>query len=97
MSRGVFIPRPETELLVDIAIARIRNMASRQPIRVVELGTGSGAISIAVASNVSGITSLATDISNVALGIAKRNAITHGTSNVRTSEATCTTRLYNIA
>ena len=81
VSRGVFIPRPETELLVDIAIARIRNMASRQPIRVVELGTGSGAISIAVASNVSGITSLATDISNVALGIAKRNAITHGVSD----------------
>ena len=81
VSRGVFIPRPETELLVDIAIARIRNMASRPPIRVVELGTGSGAISIAVASNVSGITSLATDISDIALGIAKKNAITHGVSD----------------
>tara|TARA_B100001123_G_scaffold59934_1_gene64765 strand:- start:2771 stop:3628 length:858 start_codon:yes stop_codon:yes gene_type:complete len=81
VSRGVFIPRPETELLVDIAIARIRNMASRPPIRVVELGTGSGAISIAVASNVSGITSLATDISDFALGIAKKNAMTHGVSD----------------
>ena len=81
VSHGVFIPRPETELLVDIAIARIRNVASRPPIRVVELGTGSGAISIALTSNVSGVTSLATDISNVALGVAKRNAITHGVAD----------------
>ena len=75
--RGVFIPRPETELLVDLAIQRIQNGPSKTPPAIVEVGTGCGAISIAIASNVNGISLCATDISNVALSLAKTNAYMH--------------------
>ncbi|PZC50035.1 MAG: release factor glutamine methyltransferase [Chloroflexi bacterium] len=74
---GVFIPRPETELLVDLAIQRIQNRPAQPTPAVVEVGTGCGAISIAIASNVSGVSLYATDISNVALSLAKTNADTH--------------------
>ena len=76
--RGVFIPRPETELLVDLAIDRIGNGTGHTPPTIVEVGTGCGAISIAIGSNVSGVSLCATDISNAALALAKTNADMHG-------------------
>lgn len=68
----VLIPRPETELLVEKAI---RWLTSRPEARsVADIGTGSGAIAVAIAMRVPGARIVATDISYNALKVAKRNA-----------------------
>jgi release factor glutamine methyltransferase len=69
---AVLIPRPETELLVEIAL---EHLAADQ--RVLELGTGSGAVAIAIARE-SGAAVTAVDVSVDALGLAKRNAAALG-------------------
>ena len=69
---GVLIPRPETELLVDIALAEISNRPGQ--IKILDLGTGSGAIALAVASAAPQSSVTATDQSPDALAIAALNA-----------------------
>ncbi len=69
---GVLIPRPETELLVDIALAEISNHSGQ--IKILDLGTGSGAIALAVASAAPQSSVTATDQSPDALAIATLNA-----------------------
>ncbi len=69
---GVLIPRPETELLVDIALGEIAKL--NQPTLILDLGTGSGAIALAIASAAPLATVIATDQSPEALGIARQNA-----------------------
>ena len=69
---GVLIPRPETELLVDIALGEISKL--NQNAKVLDLGTGSGAIALAIASTASLAAVIATDQSAEALAIAKQNA-----------------------
>ena len=64
------IPRPETELLVEIALDRLD---ARRPLRVADLGTGSGAIAAAVASERPGWSLIATDRSAPALAVARDN------------------------
>jgi release factor glutamine methyltransferase len=71
----VLIPRPETELLVEKAIAWLQ--ASPVRTTVADIGTGSGAIAVSIAANVPKITILATDISKEALEVAERNAEKH--------------------
>jgi release factor glutamine methyltransferase len=71
----VLIPRPETERLVELALERLPLGA---PARVLELGTGSGAIAIALASERPGLAIVATDVSEAALALARRNARDHG-------------------
>jgi release factor glutamine methyltransferase len=71
----VLIPRPETERLVELALERLPLGA---PGRVLELGTGSGAIAIALASERPGLGIVATDVSEAALALARRNARNHG-------------------
>jgi len=71
----VLIPRPETELLVELALERLPPGA---PASVLEIGTGSGAIAIALASERPGLAMVATDVSEAALAIAQRNARDHG-------------------
>jgi release factor glutamine methyltransferase len=68
---GVLVPRPETEVLVDVALELIDGV--ERPI-VVDLGTGSGAIALAIASKCPGAEVIATDISDEALAFARRNA-----------------------
>lgn len=70
---AVLIPRPETELLVDCAIPLLRNGG-----RVLDLGTGSGAIAIAIALNCPAARVFACDDSVIALDIARENARRHG-------------------
>jgi release factor glutamine methyltransferase len=67
VSGRVLIPRPETELLVEIAL-------ERQPATVLDLGTGSGAIALAIASELPGCEVTATDTSSGALALARANA-----------------------
>jgi release factor glutamine methyltransferase len=68
----VLIPRPETELLVETALAAIEAIAAP---RVLDLGTGSGAIAIAIASARDDAHVRAVDRSEAALGVAERNAV----------------------
>ena len=67
----VLIPRPETELVVELALSHLPREA---PARVLDLATGSGAIALAIAHERAGVTVLGTDISAAAIGIARRNA-----------------------
>ena len=69
---GVLIPRPETELLVEIALTEIAKL--NKHVRVLDLGTGSGAIALSIASAMPLASLIATDQSTEALAIAKQNA-----------------------
>ncbi len=72
----VLIPRPETETLVDRAIAWCRH-AQRPDTRVLDLGTGSGCIAIALLAQLRELRVVASDISTAALGLARKNGETH--------------------
>jgi len=67
---AVLVPRPETELLVERALA----LAPREQARVVDIGTGSGAIALALARERPGWQIVATELSAEALDVARRNA-----------------------
>ena len=79
---GVLIPRPETELLVDLGLDELRRTINRKnglneseySLTMLDLGTGSGAIALAIASSQPNVTVVATDASPAALEIAQRNA-----------------------
>jgi release factor glutamine methyltransferase len=68
---AVLIPRPETELLVDLAL-------ERQFTSVVDLGTGSGAVALAIKKNRPQCRVVAVEASAAALVVARRNAVRHG-------------------
>lgn len=72
---AVLIPRPETELLVERSLARLR---ARSAPRVLELGTGCGAVAIALAHARADADIWATDLSPEALVLAQENAARHG-------------------
>jgi release factor glutamine methyltransferase len=71
---GVFVPRPETELLAGLAVEEAQQQVSqgREPV-VVDLGTGSGAVALAVATEVPQARVHAVELSREALGWAERN------------------------
>ena len=68
----VLIPRPETELLVEKAIAWLHEFPERRV--VADVGTGSGAIAISIAVHVPNIKLMVSDLSSKALEVARRNA-----------------------
>lgn len=74
---SVLIPRPETELLVENAL----KILGTGPARIMDLGTGSGAISVALAHECPTLQIIATDTSVRALEIARRNADRHNVSS----------------
>ncbi len=78
VSPAVLIPRPETELLVEQVVSHCRNVfADEDEIQILEIGTGSGCIAIALAKNISNAVLTAVDISHEALKIAYGNARAH--------------------
>lgn len=76
VNRFTLIPRPETELLVEEGIRITRENAWRKP-KILDLGTGSGAIAISLAREIQEAMFVATDISLDALLVAKENAQKH--------------------
>ena len=74
----VLIPRPETEQLVETAIKLARAEPGRSRLRIADIGTGSGAIAVALAQDLPQTEVYATDISRAALKIAEENARRHG-------------------
>lgn len=75
VTSDVLIPRPETELLVELALNWLREHPD--PHRVVDVGTGSGCIPISLATTIADLQVLAVDISAPALRVARLNAQKH--------------------
>ena len=79
VDRRVLVPRPETELLVDAVLEHLEaNADPRRAPRVLDLGTGSGCIALALAHEHPGVQLTATDASEEALELARENAATCG-------------------
>lgn len=76
VDQRVLVPRPETELLVELALA----LAAKrdQPLRLADIGTGSGAIAVALAVHLPSAQLDAVDISPAALAVARNNIDRHG-------------------
>jgi release factor glutamine methyltransferase len=74
VTSDVLIPRPETERLVEIALKLAAEMDAGAALRILDLGTGSGAIAIAMASELPAAEIFATDVSTTALAVAQANA-----------------------
>jgi release factor glutamine methyltransferase len=79
---AVLVPRPETELLVEVAVEHFEHS---QALRILDLCTGSGCVAIALGREFPKATILASDISEAALEVARRNVTRHG----MTSRITC--------
>jgi release factor glutamine methyltransferase len=86
----VLIPRPETEHVIEVALDRLavreiragrRQTLSGEGLQIADVGTGSGCIAIALAKELLGATIYATDISNAALAVVRRNAARHSVSD----------------
>ncbi|MFT3744119.1 MAG: peptide chain release factor N(5)-glutamine methyltransferase [Pyrinomonadaceae bacterium] len=75
---GVLIPRPETELLVEDAIKLLSGCSNPH---FLEIGVGSGCISVSILHNVPNATAIGVDISETALSIAAANANQHNVAN----------------
>ncbi|WP_414655527.1 peptide chain release factor N(5)-glutamine methyltransferase [Frigoribacterium sp. CFBP9030] len=82
---GVFVPRPETEGVAQIAIDALRAVASPQPIAV-DLGTGSGALALALATEVPHSLVSAVELSPEAAVWTRRNIASVGAENIRLVE-----------
>lgn len=75
---AVLIPRPETEHVIEVALERLGAARKNEPLRIADVGTGSGCVAVALASEFSRAEIFATDISAAALEVARRNAARHG-------------------
>ena len=80
VNRDVLVPRPETEILVEEVLKACADDSRNNP-RILEIGTGSGAISVALASELKGASIAATDISLDALKVAAGNAAANGVAD----------------
>jgi release factor glutamine methyltransferase len=93
VSPATLVPRPETELLVELALREIPRNAEWQ---ILDLGTGSGAIAISVAAERSACTVTATDVSADALGIARENVRQADLANVACLQGFWTAPVENL-
>ena len=79
MNSSVLIPRPETEELVRLIYSKYQNRKSSE-LQILDLGTGSGCISIALKSKFQNASIVGVDISQKALDVANYNSLSHGYS-----------------
>ncbi|MCA1454758.1 peptide chain release factor N(5)-glutamine methyltransferase [Bradyrhizobium sp. BRP22] len=79
LSAATLVPRPDTETVVEFALDIVRaDGALRKPLRIADLGTGTGAILLALLSELPSATGIGTDISTDALQTARDNALALG-------------------
>lgn len=78
---GVLIPRPETEHVVEVALEMLGPPREAEQFRIADVGTGSGCLAITLALALPHSTVVATDISETALGYARRNAEKHAVAH----------------
>jgi release factor glutamine methyltransferase len=86
VDRRVLIPRPETEMVAEVALTEIRRPTSRpagEPVVVADLGTGSGALALALAAELPEAEVWATDASPAALAVARANLAAVGPAAAR--------------
>ena len=86
VSPAVLIPRPETELIVEAALALFPSTDA--PVSVADVCTGSGCVAVALARERPAARVVASDVSNVALALARRNASRHGVADRVTTVCT---------
>jgi release factor glutamine methyltransferase len=79
VSADVLIPRPDTELLIELCLAQIPENA---PFNILDLGTGSGIIAVTLAAERPKANVIAVDASSAALKIAQKNALFHDCKNI---------------
>jgi len=77
VEKGVFIPRPETEILVEEVIKKLKNYKCSNKLEVADLGTGTGIIAVSIAKFIEDIIIYAADISKISLQTALKNAQKH--------------------
>ncbi|MEA2021375.1 MAG: peptide chain release factor N(5)-glutamine methyltransferase [Candidatus Caldatribacteriota bacterium] len=77
VEKGALIPRPETEILVEEVIKRLKNYKYSNNLKIADLGTGTGVIAISIAKFTEDVIIYATDISKNSLQIALKNAQKH--------------------
>jgi len=75
---AVLIPRPETEHVVEVTLERLGQHRAKQALCVLDVGTGSGCLAVALARELSRARIWAVDLSAAALAVAMRNATRHG-------------------
>ncbi len=80
VNKDVLIPRPDTELLIELGLKLINNISKP---RILDLGTGSGIIAITLAAERPDSHVLASDISELALALAKQNAASYQLQNIQ--------------
>lgn len=78
VTSDVLVPRPETEVIVEEALAFTRDHRCET---VIDVGTGSGCLAVTIACEVPGVRLIATDASDGALEVARRNARRHGVAD----------------
>ena len=91
---AVLIPRPETELVVEEVATIAHASGAGRPLRIADIGTGSGNIVVSVAHAVPDAILVATDVSAAALEVAKQNALRHGVAD--RIELVCTSYLDGV-
>lgn len=78
VDKRVLIPRPETELLVETVLERLKTLGDRkEPLKLVDVGTGSGCIAVTLAKKLPAAEIFAVDASAEALEVARANALRH--------------------
>ena len=74
VNQSTLIPRPETEELVGLILSNNQITKSTNPLKIIDIGTGSGCIAIALAKNILNAEVFAIDVSEKALKVAQKNA-----------------------
>ena len=92
---AVLIPRPETELVVEAVLTIAGDGMNGKPLRIADMGTGSGNIAVSIAHSIPRCTMVATDVSQAAVDVARQNAVRHSVAD--RIEFACTSWLDGVS